>query len=58
MKILVLLTAAIIALAFTIIHAFSMVIAFNGYEEKNRVQQLFVPIVHLVAWMLVILITS
>ncbi|XP_057489977.1 gamma-secretase subunit APH1-like [Actinidia eriantha] len=45
----------IIALAFAIIHTFSMVIAFNGYEEKNRVQQLFVPIVHLVAGMLTLI---
>lgn len=45
--------AAIIALAFVTIHTFSMVIAFNGYAEKKRVDQLFVPIVHLVAGMLV-----
>ncbi|EXB68655.1 Gamma-secretase subunit APH1-like protein [Morus notabilis] len=42
---------AIIALAFVTIHTFSMVIAFNGYAESNKVDQLFVPIVHLVAAM-------
>ncbi|XP_058181572.1 gamma-secretase subunit APH1-like isoform X1 [Rhododendron vialii] len=47
------LVSAIIALAFVTIHTFSMVIAFNGYAEKKRVDQLFVPIVHLVAGMLV-----
>lgn len=30
-----------------------MVIAFNGYAERNKVDQLFVPIVHLVAGMVV-----
>ncbi|PSS35867.1 Gamma-secretase subunit APH1-like [Actinidia chinensis var. chinensis] len=49
------LISSIIALAFAIIHTFSMVIAFNGYEEKNRVQQLFVPIVHLVAGILTLI---
>lgn len=47
--------AAIIALAFVIIHTFSMVIAFNGFAEQIKVDQFFVPIVHLVAGMLVIL---
>ncbi|KAG5530840.1 hypothetical protein RHGRI_025712 [Rhododendron griersonianum] len=47
--------AAIIALAFVTIHTFSMVIAFNGYAEKKRVDQLFVPIVHLVAGMLTLI---
>ncbi|XP_058181574.1 gamma-secretase subunit APH1-like isoform X3 [Rhododendron vialii] len=46
---------AIIALAFVTIHTFSMVIAFNGYAEKKRVDQLFVPIVHLVAGMLTLI---
>ncbi|XP_024022125.1 gamma-secretase subunit APH1-like [Morus notabilis] len=45
------LVSAIIALAFVTIHTFSMVIAFNGYAESNKVDQLFVPIVHLVAAM-------
>lgn len=44
---------ALIALAFVTIHTFSMVIAFNGYAEGNKVDQLFVPIVHLVAGMVV-----
>ncbi|XP_061371714.1 gamma-secretase subunit APH1-like, partial [Gastrolobium bilobum] len=33
------------------IHTFSMVIAFNGYAEGNKVDQYFVPIVHVVAGM-------
>ncbi|ONI29277.1 hypothetical protein PRUPE_1G190300 [Prunus persica] len=45
------LLSALIALAFVTIHTFSMVIAFNGYAERNKVDQLFVPIVHLVAGM-------
>ncbi|KAG5530838.1 hypothetical protein RHGRI_025712 [Rhododendron griersonianum] len=49
------LVSAIIALAFVTIHTFSMVIAFNGYAEKKRVDQLFVPIVHLVAGMLTLI---
>ncbi|KAK7818025.1 gamma-secretase subunit aph1-like [Quercus suber] len=43
------LVSAIIALAFVTIHTFSMVIAFNGYAEGNKVDQLFVPVVHLAA---------
>lgn len=43
------LVSAIIALAFVTIHTFSMVIAFNAYAEGNKVDQYFVPIVHLVA---------
>lgn len=49
----VLLIAAIIALAFVTIHTCSMVIAFNGYAEGNKVDQYFVPAVHLVAGMVV-----
>jgi len=49
------LVSAIIALAFVTIHTFSMVIAFNGYAEKNRLDQLFVPIVHLVAGMMTLI---
>lgn len=45
--------AAVIALAFVTIHTFSMVIAFNGYAEGNKVDRYFVPIVHVVAGMLV-----
>ncbi|KAK6279380.1 hypothetical protein POUND7_019647 [Theobroma cacao] len=47
------LVSAIIALAFVTIHTFSMVIAFNGYAEGNKVDQLFVPSVHLAAGMMV-----
>ncbi|KAG6767589.1 hypothetical protein POTOM_028799 [Populus tomentosa] len=47
------LVSAIIALAFVTIHTFSMVIAFNGYAEGNKVDQYFVPAVHLVAGMVV-----
>ncbi|KAM7253038.1 hypothetical protein ACFE04_008748 [Oxalis oulophora] len=49
------LVSAIIALAFVTIHTFSMVIAFNGYAEGNKVDQLFVPIVHLVAAMMTLI---
>ncbi|KAL6185579.1 hypothetical protein ACLB2K_041710 [Fragaria x ananassa] len=45
------LISAIIALAFVTIHTFSMVIAFNGYAEGSKVDQIFVPLVHLVAGM-------
>ncbi|KAK7257869.1 hypothetical protein RIF29_32161 [Crotalaria pallida] len=45
------LLSAIIALAFVTIHTFSMVIAFNGYAEGNKVDQYFVPTVHIVAGM-------
>ncbi|XP_054814079.1 gamma-secretase subunit APH1-like isoform X1 [Prosopis cineraria] len=45
------LLSAIIALAFVTIHTFSMVIAFNGYAEGNKLDQYTVPIVHLVAGM-------
>ncbi|KAL5539423.1 hypothetical protein UlMin_020218 [Ulmus minor] len=46
------LVSAIIALAFVTIHTFSMVIAFNGYAEGKKVDQFFVPVVHLVAAMM------
>lgn len=45
--------AALIALAFVTIHTFSMVIAFNGYAEQNKVDQVFVPVVHMVAALMV-----
>ncbi|KAJ4840377.1 hypothetical protein Tsubulata_021393 [Turnera subulata] len=48
------LVSAIIALAFATIHTFSMVIAFNGYEEGNKVDQFFAPAVHLVAGMVML----
>lgn len=43
------LVSAIIALAFVTIHTFSMVIAFNGYAEGTKLEQIYVPTVHLVA---------
>lgn len=43
------LVSAIIALAFVTIHTFSMVIAFNGYSEGKKVEQYFVPVIHLAA---------
>ncbi|GAB2283879.1 hypothetical protein Dimus_018364 [Dionaea muscipula] len=43
------LVSAILALAFVTIHTFSMVIAFNGYAEANKVDQFFVPGIHLLA---------
>ncbi|KAM7487002.1 hypothetical protein LguiA_003011 [Lonicera macranthoides] len=46
------LVSSVIALAFVTIHTFSMVIAFNGYAEHTKVDQLFVPIVHLVSGLL------
>ncbi|XP_074320038.1 gamma-secretase subunit APH1-like [Silene latifolia] len=49
------LVSAIIALAFVTIHTFSMVIAFNGYAEGKRVDQYFVPTVHLIAGMLTLI---
>ncbi|KAK6943088.1 Gamma-secretase subunit Aph-1 [Dillenia turbinata] len=46
------LVSSLIALAFVTIHSFSMVIAFNGYAEGKKVDQLFVPIVHMAAGLL------
>ncbi|OMO79534.1 Gamma-secretase subunit Aph-1 [Corchorus olitorius] len=46
------LVSALIALAFVTVHTFSMVIAFNGYAEGNKVDQVFVPSVHLAAGMM------
>ncbi|RZC63131.1 hypothetical protein C5167_024909 [Papaver somniferum] len=43
------LVSAIICLAFVTIHTLSMVIAFNGYAEGNKSDQIFVPAVHLIA---------
>lgn len=43
------LVSAIISLGFGMIHTFSMVIAFNGYAEGRKTDQIFVPIVHLTA---------
>ncbi|XVF29268.1 hypothetical protein REPUB_Repub15cG0106300 [Reevesia pubescens] len=49
------LVSAVIALAFVTVHTFSMVIAFNGYAEGNKVDQLFVPSVHLTAGMMTLI---
>ncbi|KAK8585500.1 hypothetical protein V6N13_050479 [Hibiscus sabdariffa] len=49
------LVSAIIALAFATVHTFSMVIAFNGYAEGNKVDQVFVPSVHLAAGMMTLI---
>ncbi|GER54105.1 gamma-secretase subunit aph-1 [Striga asiatica] len=49
------LVSAIIALAFATIHTFSMVIAFNGCSEGNRIDLYFAPIVHLAAGMLTLI---
>lgn len=46
------LVAALISLGFLTIHTFSMVIAFNGYDEGKKVHQIFVPTVHLVTALL------
>ncbi|BAF08441.1 gamma-secretase subunit APH1-like [Oryza sativa Japonica Group] len=43
------LVSAIISLGFLVIHTFSMIIAFNGYDERKRSDQVFVPVVHLIA---------
>ncbi|KAJ3671498.1 hypothetical protein LUZ60_007577 [Juncus effusus] len=43
------LISAIIALGFVIIHTFSMIIAFNGYSEGKKTDQLFTPFSHLIA---------
>lgn len=43
------LVSAIISLGFVMIHTFSMVIAFNGYAEGKKTDQIFVPVVHMLA---------
>ncbi|PKA56269.1 Gamma-secretase subunit APH1-like [Apostasia shenzhenica] len=43
------LISAIISLGFSIIHTFSMVIAFNGYAEGRKSDQIFVPVIHIIA---------
>lgn len=45
------LVSSLIALAFVTIHTFSMVVAFGGYAEGNRIDQYFVPIIHVAAGM-------
>ncbi|XP_039132977.1 gamma-secretase subunit APH1-like [Dioscorea cayenensis subsp. rotundata] len=46
------LVSAIMSLGFTIIHTFCMVIAFEGYAGGTKTDQVFVPIIHLIAAML------
>ncbi|KAM7469419.1 hypothetical protein LguiA_007602 [Lonicera macranthoides] len=46
------LVTSVIALVFVTIHTFSMVIAFNGYTDRIKVDPLFVLIVHLVSGLL------
>lgn len=41
--------AAIISLGFVMIHTFSMVIAFNGYSEGRKTDQVLIPILHGIA---------
>jgi len=43
------LASALIALGFLVIHTFSMIIAFNAYDERKKSDQIFVPVVHLTA---------
>jgi len=45
--------AALIALGFLVIHTFSMIIAFNAYDERKKSDQIFVPVVHLTAAVMV-----
>ncbi|RLN08911.1 gamma-secretase subunit APH1-like [Panicum miliaceum] len=41
--------SSLIALGFLVIHTFSMIVAFNAYDERNKSDQIFVPVVHLTA---------
>lgn len=43
------LVAALVSLSFLVIHTFSMIIAFNGYEDDKKVFQLFAPALHFMA---------
>jgi len=45
--------AAFTALGFLLLHTFSMVIAFNALAGDKRSHQLFVPVMHLCAALLV-----
>ncbi|KAJ0973004.1 hypothetical protein J5N97_020963 [Dioscorea zingiberensis] len=49
------LVSAIISLGFTIIHTFCMVIAFEGYTGGKKTDQVFVPIIHLIAAMMTLI---
>ncbi|RLM79560.1 gamma-secretase subunit APH1-like [Panicum miliaceum] len=44
-----LISLALIALGFLVIHTFSMIIAFNAYDERKKSDQIFVPVVHMTA---------
>ena len=48
-----LILSALISLAFLVIHTFSMIIAFNGYEDGKKNLQLFPPALHFTASFLV-----
>lgn len=43
------LVSAIISLGFVMIHTFSMVIAFNGYSEGRKTDQVLIPFLHGIA---------
>jgi hypothetical protein len=45
--------SALIALGFLVIHTFSMIIAFNAYDERKKSDQIFVPVVHMTAAVMV-----
>eukprot|EP00250_Pteridium_aquilinum_P000529 c10594_g1_i1 orf=258-1016(-) len=46
------LVAALLSLSFLIIHTFSMIIAFNGYDDGNKGFMLFAPALHFMASLL------
>lgn len=41
--------AAIISLGFVIVHTFSMIVAFNGFTDGRKVDQVMVPAIHILA---------
>ena len=47
------LAGALVALAFALLHTFSMVVAFDGFNRGRRRQAAAVPAAHLVAALLV-----
>ncbi|KAG0492186.1 hypothetical protein HPP92_005584 [Vanilla planifolia] len=49
------LVSAIISFGFSLIHTFSMVIAFNGYAERRKCDQFFVPVMHMTAAMMTLI---
>lgn len=52
------LAGALLTLAFNLLHTFSMVIAFDGLREGRRKQWAAVPVAHLGAALLVILLIN